>query len=510
MHGGFAAEAGLEPRVGGRAEETEGDGEKGEDDERSGHDRGVFLRVFGGVAARMAKERFCHQAGVVERGENDTHQCGVKGEVGTGSGVRGVEDSFLAPKTGEEQRHADEGHRTDGERSEGELHLHRKSAELTDVLLVVRGVNDGTGTEEEQRFEKRVSEQVEDRGARRTHTDREHHVAELGDGGESEDAFEIILGDRDGRSEEGGDGSDDGDHLQRVGREQRINARHEEHARGDHRSSVDEGGDWRRTFHRVGQPDVERELAGFADGTAKEEQADGAGDGEAADRCSGTERAEDGGFEDAVTVVVKEERTGRIVEPEAEQEPEVADARGDEGFFRGVGGGRFVKPETDEQIGGETDEFPADEHEQETIGDEQAEHRRGEETQEAEELFKVLIFLHVAEAENEDERADERHHRAHERGERVEQPTEAHGIVAEFEPGEVVREVRGGIRESRAECGAGNEERQDEGDDRGTRDELTTAAGRERADGCGDERQRRDDPKVLSGKAHGMSMTKAK
>ena len=268
------------------------------------------MRVFGGVAAPVAEERFCHQAGVVEGGENDTHQCGVKWEVGTGSGVRGVEDSFLAPETGEEQRHADEGHRADGERSEGELHLHRKSAELTDVLLVVRGVDDGTGTEEEQRFEKRVSEQVEDRGARRTHADREHHVAELGDGGESKDAFEIVLGDRNGRSEKGGDGSDDGDHLQRVRREQRINARHEEHARGDHRGSVDEGGDRRRTFHRVGQPDVERELAGFADGTAKEEQADGAGDAEAADRSSGTERAEGGGFKDAVTVVVEKKRTG--------------------------------------------------------------------------------------------------------------------------------------------------------------------------------------------------------
>lgn len=168
-----------------------------------------------------------------------------------------------------------------------------------------------------------------------------------------------------------------------------------------------------------------------------------------------------------------------------------------------------MKPETDEQIGGETDEFPANEQEQETIGDEQAEHRGGEETQEAEELFAVSVLMHVAEAENEDERADERHHRAHERGERVEQPTEAHGVVAKFEPGEVVREVRGGIRESRAECSAGNEERKGEGDDRGTGDEAATAAGRERADGCGDERQRRDDPKVLSGEAHGMTMTKA-
>ena len=51
-------------------------------------------------------------------------------------------------------------------------------------------------------------------------------------------------------------------------------------------------------------------------------------------------------------------------------------------------------------------------------------HKKPKSMKEAEELFAVLICLHVAEAENEDERADKRHHRAHERGERVEQPAE--------------------------------------------------------------------------------------
>jgi len=39
-------------------------------------------------------------------------------------------------------------------------------------------------------------------------------------------------------------------------------------------------------------------------------------------------------------------------------------------FFGGGGGGRFVEPEADEEIGGEADQFPADEEEEQAVGDE--------------------------------------------------------------------------------------------------------------------------------------------
>jgi hypothetical protein len=92
-----------------------------------------------------------------------------------------------------------------------------QAAELADVLLVVRGVDDRAGAEEEQGLEEGVRQQVEDRGVGRADADREHHVAELGDGGEGEDALDVVLGDGDERAEQRGDRADEGhDHACRA------------------------------------------------------------------------------------------------------------------------------------------------------------------------------------------------------------------------------------------------------------------------------------------------------
>jgi hypothetical protein len=76
------------------------------------------------------------------------------------------------------------------------------------------------------------------------------------------------------RGEDRGERADDGDRLHRRGRqhEQRIRARHHVNARRDHGRSVDERGNRRGTFHRVGQPDVERKLRRFAAGSDEQQQ----------------------------------------------------------------------------------------------------------------------------------------------------------------------------------------------------------------------------------------------
>ena len=81
-------------------------------------------------------------------------------------------------------------------------------AEPADVLLVVRGVDDGAGRQEEEGLEEGVREQVEDRGHPGADPEREHHVAELRDRGEGEDALQVVLGDRDRGAQERGDGAD--------------------------------------------------------------------------------------------------------------------------------------------------------------------------------------------------------------------------------------------------------------------------------------------------------------
>ena len=62
-----------------------------------------------------------------------------------------------------------------------------------------------------------------------------------------------------------------------VGRavEERVAARDHVDAGGDHGGGVDERGDGRGAFHRVGQPDVEGDLRGLAGGAEDEQQGDG-------------------------------------------------------------------------------------------------------------------------------------------------------------------------------------------------------------------------------------------
>ena len=68
--------------------------------------------------------------------------------------------------------------------------------------------------------------------------------------------------------------------------------REQRHAAGDqvdagrhHRRRVDQGADRRRAFHRVGQPDVQRELRRLADRPAEEQQTDGRQQGPVSSRA---------------------------------------------------------------------------------------------------------------------------------------------------------------------------------------------------------------------------------
>src|SRR5205823_1878457 len=105
-------------------------------------------------------------------------------------------------------------------------------------------------------------------------------------------------------------------------REKRIHSGNEKHASGDHGGGVDERAHRRRAFHRVRQPDVQRELPRLTDGTAENQERDKCG--------TRAERNECGAFEATASIVVKEQRAAAAVEPEnAKKKSEVTDASGD-------------------------------------------------------------------------------------------------------------------------------------------------------------------------------------
>ncbi len=145
------------------------------------------------------------------------------------------------------------------------------------VLLARECVNNGAGSEEEERLEEGVGEEVEDGGRVGGDSAGQKHVAELGDGGVGENALDVVLDDADAGGKDGGERADDGDDAEGVGGavEEDVGAGDHVDAGGDHGGGVDEGRDGGGAFHGVGEPDVEGDLGGLAGGSEDEEEGDG-------------------------------------------------------------------------------------------------------------------------------------------------------------------------------------------------------------------------------------------
>ena len=172
---------------------------------------------------------------------------------------------------------ARDGQRADQHGSEGGLDLPAQPAHVLHVLLAAHGVNHRAGAEEQQRFKERVGEDVEDAGGECSHAQRQEHVSQLRDRGVGQHALDVVLHQADRGREDRRQRADDGDRLHRSRREheQRVRARDHVHARGHHGRGVDECGDRRRAFHRVRQPDIQRELRRLAAGSDEQQQAGG-------------------------------------------------------------------------------------------------------------------------------------------------------------------------------------------------------------------------------------------
>ena len=98
------------------------------------------------------------------------------------------------------------------------------------------------------------------------------HVAELRRSRVGKDALDVVLLSRHQRREHGGgdaDASDDELRIRRRGNQESY-ARKHVNTGGDHRRGVDQSRDWRRTFHRIWQPHVKRELRGLTHRAAED------------------------------------------------------------------------------------------------------------------------------------------------------------------------------------------------------------------------------------------------
>ena len=296
------------------------------------------------------------------------------------------------------------------------LHV-AEARHLAEVELSRHAVHDRAAAQEEECLEERVREDVIDRAEGRANAEAEEHVSELRDGGVRHHAFDVVLRHADRGGEERRDAADRRNERECtwIELEERVRTRDEVDARGDHGRRVDERRDRRRAFHRVRQPDIERELRAL------------------------TKRAEhqavrNRGFRPLASVVERirrrsdrlEERVvfnRAVIHPDqedAKREAEVADAVDDERLLRRRDGTWLRVVVANEEIARETDAFPTEVEEDEVAAHDERTHREEEDADCAEETRVALadVRLHVLGRVDRDERAeasDEEHPEERER-----------------------------------------------------------------------------------------------
>ena len=143
-------------------------------------------------------------------------------------------------------------------------------------------------------------------------------------------------------------------------------------------------------------------------------------------------------FEATGASIVEQQRPGLRVEPRhANEESKVANAGDDESFFRRRRCFRLVIPEADQQVGGEPNQLPTHKEQQQAVGDDDAQHSSGKQRQEAEEPREVFVVLHVANAVDKDQQADEGDHHQHDGGQRIKHPAQLQPLIAKLKPAEI-------------------------------------------------------------------------
>ncbi len=305
-------------------------------------------------------------------------------------------------------------------------------AHVLHFLLAAHGVNHRAGPEEQQRLEEGVGEDVEDAGRECAYAERQKHVSQLRDRGVRQHALDVVLHQGDGRGEDRGQRADDGDRLHRIGRqhEQRVGARHHVHARGHHGRSVDQRGDRRRAFHRVRQPDIQRELRRLAAGADEQQQA-GGGDHRIANvKLSAARQQVDLGVLHRAEVPGDGEH--------AQDESGVTDTVHDECLVGGGRGGVALEVEADQQVRAQAHALPAHEHHGVVVGQDQRQHGEHEQVHVAEEAVVAAFMPHVADRVNVDQHAHAGHEQQPDAGQRIEQEA---GIGAELGGAAAMRHI---------------------------------------------------------------------
>ena len=190
---------------------------------------------------------------------------------------------------------------------------------------------------------------------------------------------------------------------------------------------MDQGTDGCRTFHGVGQPDVQREHGTFT-GTTDEHQPQSQ-----RQHCPSFHQHHRFGRKGVSPHIV-------AVNEDTDEEAQVGKTCHDECFLGGGDGSRLRIVEADKQVGRNAHQLPEQVHLENVRGYYQTQHGHGEERQESVVTLKTALALHVAERINVNHQADRTDDNQHYHRDGVEQDTHVDTEpLGERQPTEVVR-----------------------------------------------------------------------
>ena len=344
-------------------------------------------------------------------------------------------DNLVLGAESREEGDAGDGQTADEERDMRDRHVLVQTAHQCH-LIGVHGMDDTTGAEEETSLEHGVGEQVEHTGhvaqlcvvveqgtvvTGQAHAEGHHHEGNLRDGGEGEHTLDVGLRTSDGGCIESGE--DTHPHHNAHGLGSILNPKREhagqlEDTGHHHRGGVDEGRHRSRTFHGIGQPDVQREhgtLAGATDEHQHKGRRQDKPSGSHGLRCIAGDERRGAVAHDDIGHEGEAERLGVIAEDEdTDKEEHIGKTSDDESLLRSGHCCMELIVETNEQVGAHTHQFPEQVHLENVGGDHQSEHRHGEQGQERIVALEALLTMHVAEGvdvhHQTDRRNDDEHH----------------------------------------------------------------------------------------------------
>ena len=265
-------------------------------------------------------------------------------------------------------------------------------------LVAVHRMDDASCTEEQQRLEHGVRKQVEHachitqsafvRVCGCTYAERYHHKAYLRDGGEGEYTLDVTLHTSHAGGIECGECAYIGHEVQHVGRivdEQREHACHQVYACHHHRSGMNQCAHRSRTFHGIGQPDVQREhgaLAGSADEHQSQRQRN---HGSAA-------------FQQCHFIGLEGVGSGIVtVNQDTDKEAQVGKAGHDKRFLAGGDCCGFRVVEAYQQVGRHTHQLPEQIHLEDIGCHHQSEHGHRKQREESVVALEAAFAFHIAE-----------------------------------------------------------------------------------------------------------------